>query len=488
MTQEIFKETEFEEHAPSTSLAESVRNFGYDLNTAISDLIDNAITAEATLISVRLEWNNEKPFVSILDNGVGMTDKQLSKNIVIGSNDPNEPRQMNDLGRFGLGLKTASFSMCRQLNVLSKTTGTDVCFRSWDLDIIKQQNRWLISKKIPEWYPELNEKIRIKDHGTLVLWKKCDRLTEIFDTEIKLKETGVELIEHIGTFFCRFLEGKRKIQITVNDTKVNPWNPIPDNSRSLGVQNINGIKIHPFILPQKLTFKDHSIFEKTGGIKGWNAQQGFYIYRNNRLMINGGWLKLKRMKLDEHCKLARIIIEFDSSLDLDWHVDVSKSKASIPSGTIRQHIEAIAKKTRKDAEEVYRHRGKVVARASSVSKKFIWSSVMLPSGETSFRINKEHPVIQPIYQKYSGTRKDLNSMFSLLEKTLPTENIQISGNTGKLDSPRVQLNEVIRFAENMMEQQQNIGKSKKAALKDLITTEPFNQFSEELREYLKIYE
>ena len=142
------------------------------------------------------------------------------------------------------------------------------------------------------------------------------------------------------------------IQITVNDTKVNPWNPIPDNSRSLGVQNINGIKIHPFILPQKLTFKDHSIFEKTGGIKGWNAQQGFYIYRNNRLMINGGWLKLKRMKLDEHCKLARIIIEFDSSLDLDWHVDVSKSKASIPSGTIRQHIEAIAKKTRKDAEEV----------------------------------------------------------------------------------------------------------------------------------------
>ena len=131
---------QYEEVAPSTSLVESVRNFGYDFNTAISDLIDNSITAGASEISILLLSENNEPVISIRDDGCGMTEDQLSKNIVLGSKDPTETRDKGDLGRFGLGLKTASFSMCRQLNVFSKSSRHEIAFRSWDLDVIKKHN------------------------------------------------------------------------------------------------------------------------------------------------------------------------------------------------------------------------------------------------------------------------------------------------------------------------------------------------------------
>lgn len=479
---------DWEEAPPNTDMVESVRNFGYDLNTAISDLIDNSITAGADKISIRLEWASGTPFVSVLDNGDGMTDDELSKNIILGSHNPNQKRKKNDLGRFGLGLKTASFSMCRQLNVFSKTNTTDIAFRSWDLDIVRDANRWLVSKKIPPWQSQLDEKIVLRDKGTLVLWRKCDRLLEFFDSPNKLREIGVDLITHIGTYFSRFLDGKNKIQITVNDTKIQPWNPIPEGARYLSQQSIKNIIIHPYILPQKSYFKDKDVFEKAGGIKGWNAQQGIYIYRNNRLLINGGWLQLKKMKLDEHTKLARIIIELDSSDDLNWHVDVSKSRASIPSGHIKEYIDAICRKTRTEAEAVYRHRGKVVSRSIAAADKFIWKTVLLPSGETSFKINKEHPIIKNVSEKYIGSKKELNAMFALLEKLLPTENIQLTGNSGNLDSNDIKLDDIFDIAKNLVSQQTSIGKSKKAAMRDLLMAEPFNQFQQELRERMNIHE
>ena len=128
--------SDYEESVPTTSLIESVRSFGYDLNTAIADIVDNSITANATKINVHLEWNNGEPFVSILDNGNGMNDIELSRNIVLGSKNPNEEREITDLGRFGLGMKTASLSMARQLNVFSLKEYGKISFRSWDLELV----------------------------------------------------------------------------------------------------------------------------------------------------------------------------------------------------------------------------------------------------------------------------------------------------------------------------------------------------------------
>ena len=194
------------------------------------------------------------------------------------------------------------------------------------------------------------------------------------------------------------------------------------------------------------------------------------------------------MKLDEHTKLARIIIDLDSSSDLLWQVDVSKSRASIPTGNIKNNIDAICRKTRKEAEEVYRHRGKVVSRNVGAPDKFIWKTIVRPTGETSFKINRKHPFIERIYEKYEGPSKDLNLLFSLIESLLPTENIQLTGNSGKLDLPEIDLNEILHLAEKMAFNQITIGKSAKVAVRDLLTTEPFDKFQQEIREYLNIHE
>jgi len=375
---------QYEEVAPSTSLVESVRNFGYDFNTAISDLIDNSITAGSSSISIMLLFENGEPTILVHDDGCGMSEAQLSENIVLGSKDPTEEREQGDLGRFGLGLKTASFSMCRQLNVFSKSEGHQVAYRSWDLDVIKEQNKWLVSKVFPAWYEGLDQRHTLSSTGTLVVWKKCDRLKSLFATEAKMNEMGADLQAHIATFFSRFLRGRNKVQITVNDNQIEPWEPVPEGSVSLGEQVLGNIKINPYVLPQRDAFRDLAKFEAASGIKGWNAQQGFYVFRNDRLIVNGGWLNLKRMKADEHTKLARIIVDFDSSEDELWNVDVSKSKASLPEGGLRDLVDGIARQTRKRAEEVYRHRGQSGSRSSFAPDSYIWRTTRTSDGKTKY--------------------------------------------------------------------------------------------------------
>ena len=478
----------FDEIPPSTTLVESIRNFGYDLNTAISDLVDNSISAGASTIQIRLEWNNGDPFVAITDDGHGMTNDQLSKNIIIGSKNPAEERDQSDLGRFGLGLKTASFSMCRQLNVFSKTQNSELAFRAWDLDVIATKNKWLVSRQCPSWIDQLPAEMIPNETGTLVLWNKCDRLIRDFEEVQKLQAAGVELIEHLGVFFSKFLEGPKSIRIEVNLTRVMPWNPIPKGARSLTMQTRGKLTVEPFILPAKAKFSDSAEFERAGGINGWNAQQGFYIYRNRRLIVNGGWLNLRRMKADEHTKLARIILNFTSDDDHLWDIDVSKSKASLPKGEIKEFVQSIAKRARKDAEEVYRHKAKVVSRGKVSPDSFVWKTIIQSNGQTKFQINRQHPVILETFRNFGGAKKEWDRMLSFIEQLVPAESIQISANKGTLDKPKIDFEKVLALAKSSISEQVSLNKSKEKALKDLLAMEPFNQFTEELMIRLKDYE
>lgn len=480
------KSEKYEEVAPSTSLVESVRNFGYDLNTAISDLIDNSISANARKIEITLLFEESEPCVLIKDDGLGMTDEVLKNSIVLGSQDPTELRLKGDLGRFGLGLKTASFSMCRQLNVFSKAQSHSIAFRSWDLDVVRKYNKWLVSKEFPDWYESLEDCFKLSEAGTLIVWKKCDRLKQLFTDLKKMNELGADLQSHIGTYFSRFLNGPQKISITVNDNEVIPWDPICEGSRSMGMQSIGNIQIHPYVLPAKDAFDDIAKFEKTAGIKGWNAQQGFYLFRNKRLIVNGGWLNLKRMKLDEHTKLARIIIDFDSSDDEGWHVDVSKSKASVPMGTLRDHVDAIARHTRKEAEKIYRHRAKTNTREITAPDGFIWKTHKASDGKIAYKINRKHAVVRLLFEKHTGPRRDIEKLLILLEKLLPKESIQINANKDNLDALEVVYDEILELAEQSVELQIAVGKSKKSAVNDLLTFEPFSSFKVEFLEHFNV--
>ena len=471
---------DFDEVPPSISMIESIRSFGYNFNTAIADIIDNSISANASKINVHLEWNNGDPYVAILDNGHGMTDQMLAKNVVLGSTNPTDIRDKNDLGRFGLGLKTASFSMSRELHIFSKTIEDQLSYRSWNLDIIEKQGKWLISKKKPSWYEDLFDGIKIGKKGTLIIWKNCDRLLKNASRLAPFLHMGTELTGYLGTIFSRFIVPPYKVQICVNNSQVIPWNPIPEGSKSLEVNYYQDIKVTPYIAPHQLNFENDDDYKKAGGINGWNAQQGFYVYRNKRLIVNGGWLGLK-MKIDEHLKLARIIVEIDSSLDDIWQIDVLKSRASIPSGGARQFFESIAKQTRALANDMYRFRGKIISREKASPDIFVWQIKKDIDESKSFVINRNHPYIKLIDENYSGNQRDFNRMLSLIEDMLPTEAIQTEKSKGSMKNVEIDYEVVKNLFNDALSSTNSIGKSKVKAIEDLTFYEPFSSYKDQLK-------
>lgn len=470
---------DFEESIPTTSLIESVRSFGYDLNTAVADIIDNSITANSKEIKVWLEWSDGDPFISITDNGEGMSDEELSRNIVLGSKNPNEERELSDLGRFGLGMKTASLSMARQLNVFSLRKNEKMCFRSWDLDIVQKTGKWLIAKNKPKWFDKFPDELKPSVSGTIIVWKNCDRILQYAKDLKTLRQRAVELNSYLGVVFSRFLVGQNKVLIEVNGSKVKPWSPIPTGSRSLSIQHHGQISINPYVLPHKSKFPNDDEFKAAGGIKGWNSQQGFYVFRNDRLIVSGGWLGLK-IKKDEHTKLARIIVDIGSELDEDWQINVLKSRASIPAGRVRDTLEAIAKATRKEAEEVYRMKGKTVSRSVASRDSFVWQIIKKDNGLKEFKVNRSHPFIKQVKDNYLGKKHDIERLFVMIERTLPTEAIQVEQTSGQLDMPLMPYEEVKALAWEALQLSLEIGKPKVMAIKDLLMFEPFTFYKDEL--------
>src|SRR5690349_3391180 len=128
-----------EAHPKPKSTLNSYRSFGYSVQTAIADIIDNSITARAKNIWINYVWDGSKSYLSILDDGLGMDLIELIDAMTPGSKNPQDNRESHDLGRFGLGLKTASFSQCRRLTVVSKKKDTILIKRCWDLDYVNEQ-------------------------------------------------------------------------------------------------------------------------------------------------------------------------------------------------------------------------------------------------------------------------------------------------------------------------------------------------------------
>ena len=478
--------SDFDEVPPSISMIESIRSFGYSFNTAVADLIDNSISAFSSKVNIHMEWGNGDPFIAILDDGEGMNEEAISKNVVLGSKHPREKREKHDLGRFGFGLKTASFSMARELHVFSKTEKDQLCYRAWDLDILEQKNKWLISKKLPAWYDSLDKKLKIGERGTLVLWKNCDRLLKNSANAKAFKDMGIDLISYLGTIFCRYIAPPNKLNIYVNSDNipVEPWDPIPPGSRSLEKQELRGIKVTPYILPHQSTFENPDDYKKAGGINGWNQQQGFYVYRNKRLIVNGGWLGLKRMKVEEHINKARILVDIDTDFDEVWQIDVLKSRATIPSGDIKNSLEAIAKHVRKQADEAYRDRGKVLSRTTASPDIFLWQMKKRSDQSKEFVINRNHPYVKLIKENYAGKKTDIDRLLGLIEKLLPTEVIQVETAKETIEQSEIPYETVKEMTEGALIQTNEL-MSKKKILENLTYHEPWRSYKEELiKEFL----
>jgi len=417
-----------------SAMMEALRAFGYTTPSAVADLIDNSITAGAVNVWINFFWQGSHSYVSVLDDGRGMTAKELTRAMRAGSRSPLEDRDPCDLGRFGLGLKTASFSQCRQLTVSSKSNGLKRMSRRWDLDYIRNCKEWRLLKAPANGSEELLFGLNGLKHGTIVLWENMDRVVP--DTDVaseadhaRFRDLIDSVEKHIAMVFHRFL-GSSTLRIFINGREsrheVHPWDPfLPKHSatQQLPEETIrcgSGVLlVHPFVLPHQDKLGD-KLHKKSAGPSGWNAQQGFYVYRNKRLLVAGDWLGPGFTK-EEHYKLARIQIDLPNTMDSDWDIDVKKSRAR-PPGLIRDRLRDVAVLTRERAVEVYRHRGKYGARTLPGEEDFAWNPGKRKE-KVVYSINRKHPLIANLLESIGDFRPAVEALLRLLEETVPVRQI-----------------------------------------------------------------
>ncbi|WP_218839992.1 ATP-binding protein [Salinibacterium xinjiangense] len=477
---------------PSASpILESLRAFGYSPQTALADLIDNSISASAFEIRVQLHWMGSSSWISITDNGDGMDEKTLVAAMRLGSQSPLNDRSKGDLGRFGLGLKTASFSQGRQLTVMSRTPKAEnLHVRQWDLDVVQRTDEWRLLTEAPSEISESMAEL-LPDSGTVVALGKLDRmLDKVFGAESAGSQADfLKIVDsvrrHLELVFHRYLSRSRPVRIWVNGQQLIPWDPFLRShmaTSTTGKESIwlagYEVVVEPFVLPHKskLSEAEH---EAAAGLDGWNASQGFYVYRKDRLLVGGSWLGVGGAK-EEHSKLARIAIEIPSTLDHLWQVDVRKSSIKAPSGMLGD-LRRIARATKKDAEEVYRFRGKQTA--SRLAKEYVvaWDAIGHRSGGTSYRVNRRHPLVADALSDGLVNKTAVERLLRFVEETVPVTQIGIAvaesldSTKGPFQDEGLEVRDQLEF---MHQRQIAKGKSSSEALDFLATAEPFIYYLE----------
>ncbi|MBZ9784274.1 ATP-binding protein [Pseudomonas sp. REP124] len=334
-------------------LIRSLRDMGYEFSAAVADLIDNSIEARANTIRIDVEWDGEESYVMISDNGLGMTAGQIREALKFGAE---RDYDAEDLGKFGLGLKTASLSQCLRLTVASRQNENraDINAYCWDLDHVDATNKWEILQVKTGDLPSKAKQYLKEAPGTVVVWERIDRILGYKrpDGEFARKQLinmcrGLE--EHIAMVFHRFLAGEvrgKRLAIYLNENKVIPWDPFARNeSFTQRLEQVvvrvdtekgkSDVVIEPFVLPPQSKFSTPDAFNRSSGPSKWNRQQGFYIYRADRMIQSGGWSNLRT--LDEHHKLARVALSFSPRLDDDFKINVPKMRVALPA-SIRDDI------------------------------------------------------------------------------------------------------------------------------------------------------
>lgn len=395
----------------------SIRDVGYNLEIAVADIIDNSITAKAKKIEISILINPTLK-IEIFDDGYGMLEEELVEAMRLGSKSPLEKRDKNDLGRFGLGLKTSSFSQCKKLTVFTKKNDI-LSNRQWDLDFLKKVNEWQLKQlnenEVREGNYELLFELNKKKSGTLIIWENIDRFS---------KEDVPNLIDilrnHLSLTFHKFIE-KNKISIKINENKLEAFNPFNVNhpaTQQLKKENIimgNGEKIiiTPYVLPHHSKVSQ-SEYERYGTEEGYLKSQGFYLYRANRLLIHGTWFGLHRIS-DAH-KLVRIEIDISNTNDLDWGIDIKKSTAK-PISSIKDQLKKIIKEITLVGSKVYTGRGKKIEDKSI--EKF-WNLYAEENGKVSFRLNLENQIYKKITENLPEDEiKLLNMYLKYVQEYIP---------------------------------------------------------------------
>jgi hypothetical protein len=482
--------TQYIDLMPSpASLIESLRSIGYSLEAAVADVIDNSVAAHAHLIDIRFSWNAGLPWLAIIDDGSGMAAPELVTAMRLGSISPLAIREKDDLGRFGLGLKTASFSQCRQLTVLSlKNEQVNCC--QWDIDQITEDEssgwrlRVLESDELQK-HGTLSHLIKEyldgKRSGTIVLWEKLDRLKEPQSSpksEAFFDSLMFDVRKHLELVFHRFLspeQGARRLTIRMNNDDLEPFDPF--NPRNLATQElpvqtitVEGEKIivQPYVLPHHNKVPTQE-YNKYAGDEGYLHNQGFYVYRNRRLIIKGSWFRL--IKKDELNKLIRVRVDIPNTLDHLWKLDVKKSYASPPE-LVRQALQQVINKIEGAGRKVYGQRGTGL-RPGVTSP--VWRRIAI-NGTISYEINRDHPLIAEVLTRSEmENRSHIQHMIKMIENSFPTDVFfnDIAQNPRDISLPTWDEQEYEQLVDLFVETFLSAGAPENSIARQLLSTDPF---------------
>lgn len=476
----------------AASILQSMRDIGYTLDTAVADIIDNSIAAAATKIDLVFTVEPVPRFL-IIDNGQGMAADELYQALRFAAKSSTEIRSEDDLGRFGLGLKTASFSQARKLTVIS-SKNEQVCAAQWDLDYVIENDQWLLKIIDPtELQLDVTYLEKIACHGTIVVWDHIDRIefTTEADSYRYLAHLLTKLRDHLSLVFHKFIEGNTKtgkIKISLNNHEIQPFNPFCLSNKFtqvIGTEKVSicdsEVKIQAYALPHftNMVPQEYEILKKRSDLLNC---QGAYVYRNDRLMVWGDWFRI--IPKSENTKYARVEINFDKSIDHLWTIDIKKSKATPPLAVLQRLKQIVGKISNTSVRMSTKRVSKSLETNQSPWSRYSGDSI-------NYRVNTEFPLYATLLKTMSTEQhKHFQAFIEIIESSLPVQSIysDMAVNPKHVvmhnEADKMQIHEkFINFSELMQAKNMNKAIFKEAA----VSCGLFNQYLKNLDQWVEEY-
>ena len=466
-------------------LIKSIAEQGYSLETALADLMDNSITANATRIEVLTKIDTE-PFILFLsDNGDGMDNEALRRNMCFPSKSPEEMRAIGDLGRFGLGLKTASFSQTRKFTVISRKKGSAEFYGlTWDVNHLKNSGKWemiinseeeinnIISQYNSISAQHLNSTTNYKPN-TIIVWNGLYKFENFLNEKNKQDALKEEITnttsEYLSIVFHKFMEKQTNcLKIRINNTLVSPFNPFPtENSNLRALEPLQKefgtdfVKIQGFVLPNTSIKDDSNTW--TPQNKSLMDMEGLYIYRADRLILFGGWNGL--IKKMPRLQLGRLKIDIGNKVDHLFHLNVAKSQINIPHDLKSAFLRAIVDLKTEAQKEYFNHGLKAFKQRSSEHSSELFYKTATNKG-VLLRINDEFPLLKSLKSSLSSKQNaELNFILkmssNLINKVRQVDNIQI---TGDAEKDGISTDEIVKSIKELL----NLGLTKEQIKRDIL--------------------
>lgn len=487
------------ENKPTANvLMNSMRAMGYSFESAIADIIDNSISAGAYNVRIFFPYEPSDCYIAICDDGYGMSQEELFDAMKYGSEQKSSIRSEDDLGRFGLGLKSASLSQCRRLTVASKKDGVISAY-IWDLDVIEEKRDWYVIECTPlqissvrhiSWLDNI-------DSGTVVVWENFDLIEKSTgNVYAELSRYEESTSDYLSLIFHRFLNhvGSNKLTIKINNYELKGLDPFLENHNKtnirrrieIPVRDTYGtermVVVQPFILP---FHKDLSEEDKkmSGGIENYRSKQGFYVYRNERLIVWGNWFGRHR---DELTKYARIRVDIPNTLDDIWGIDIKKQNAKIPA-VIRNRLTRAVDEAMDIAVKAQTYRGRIEKIDENID--YIWDRVKERGEHYTYHINRDSRIFDLIKDKVDDeiwSRIDM--VLEEIENSVPYQQIYIDKSQNRINDEidKERIAEIQAKAEMLISIAVKIGNvTEKEAAETLFKSEPFSKYSELKEKFLE---